>query len=141
MARIDWIELRLQNWARWVLMRGGGKLGFAAVDLGADADAGRDGYIGAAIPISDVEASETDDAVRRLYPGGLALTVVEHYTGRGGIKDKLTRLCCAEPTYHRRIDQAHQQLATHFLAAQDRQRAARERVEALQASVRPGGAA
>lgn len=137
MARIDWIEARLQNWARWSLVRGGGMLGYAGVNL-ADSDAGRDGYIGATIPIGDVEASETDAAVRRLYPGGLALTVFAHYVGRGGIADKLKGLgFISEATYHRRIDQAHKQLAEHFLAQQDRQRAERQRIEALQAKQRP----
>lgn len=137
MARIDWVEQRLLNWGRWLVMRGGsGSMGYASVAL-CDADAGRDGYIGAAIPTIDVEASETDDAVRRLTPGGLALTVIEHYAGRGGIKDKCARLACAEPTYHRRIEQAHRQLADHFLAQQDKRRAERERVEALQGGVRP----
>jgi len=43
MARIDWVETRLQNWARWRLARGGdGQLGYAAVSL-ADADGGRSG--------------------------------------------------------------------------------------------------
>lgn len=136
MARIDWIEQRLQNWARWKLMQGGGVLGYAAVDLqgvGSTAEP----WAAAAIPVSDVEAGETDEAVQRLSPGGLALTVIEHYTGRGGIKDKLARLCCAERTYHTRIDQAHRQLADHFNARQERQRAERARVEALQRGVRP----
>jgi hypothetical protein len=135
-ARIEWIEQRLQNWARWTLNRGGGALGFAAVDL-ADSDAGRDGYAEAAIPTSDVEAAETDDAIARLYPGGLALAVREFYVGRGGVKDKALRLCIGESTLYARVDQAHRQLAEHFLAQQDRQRAERARVEAMQTSVRP----
>jgi len=136
MARIDWVDQRLQNWARWKVQRGGGVLGYAQVQLSA-ANSGRDGYVSSAIPTSDVEASETDCEVNRLSPPGLMLTVTEHYVGRGGIKDKLLRLCCAEQTYHKRIDQAHQQMAARFLETHARQRDERYRVEALQAGVRP----
>jgi hypothetical protein len=138
MARIDWVEQRLQNWARWKLARGGdGELGYAAVNLHA-ADAGRGGYVTASIPISDVEASDTDEAVGRLYPGGLRLTVLEVYVGRGGIRDKAMRLACSEATIHARVDQAHRQLADHFLAQADKRRRERERVEATIAAGRPG---
>lgn len=136
MARIEWVEQRLQNWARWKIVRGGGMLGYAGVNLAA-AGGAREPWAAAAIPISDVEASETDEAVQRLSPGGLALTVIEHYAGQGGIKDKLQRLCCAEPTYHKRIDEAHRQIAGHILERQAQRRAERERVESLQATVRP----
>jgi len=91
----------------------------------------------ASIPISDVEASETDAAVARLSPGGLALTVVEFYVGRGGNADKCRRLAIAESTLKVRIGQAHRQLADHFLAQQDKRKRERERVEALQAGRMP----
>jgi DNA-directed RNA polymerase specialized sigma24 family protein len=135
MARIDWIEQQLQNWARWKLCSGSGVLGFASVDL-ADADAGRDGYITATIPTVDCEASEMNDAIERL-PSELKATVLEVYLGRGGMKDKARRLCCAPATIDQRIYRAHRMLADHFLAKQDRQRAERARVEALQRGVRP----
>jgi hypothetical protein len=135
MARIEWVDQRLLNWARWVASGGSGVLGYAGVNL-ADADAGRDGYASATIPISDVEASETNDAVERL-PSELKATIAEVYLGSGGIKDKLKRLACSEATLHRRVDQAHRLLADHFTAQDDKRRAERARVEALQRSVRP----
>ena len=132
MAKIEWIEQRLQNWARWRLRAGGeGPLGYASVELGGGANMGRSGYVEAAIPIGDVEAAETDSAIARLYPGGLRLTVIEVYTGRGGMKDKAKRLACGESTIHARIDQAHKQLAEHFMAQNDRFRNERYRLEAL----------
>lgn len=136
-ARIEWVEHRLQNWARWTLAAGSGGLGYARVDL-ADADAGRDGYVEARIPISDVEAAETDQAIGRLTPPGLALTVREVYVGPGGIKDKARRLCCAEATVHARIGQAHLQLARDLAERQRVREAERRRVELLQQGVRPG---
>lgn len=137
MARIEWVEQRLQNWARWRLCEGAGVLGYAAVNYADAVNGGRRGYVEAAIPISDVDASETDQAIRRLHPPGLALTVEEVYVGQGGIRDKALRLCCTEGTVHARIDQAHRQLATDLAAAQARRRAERERVEALQRRNRP----
>lgn len=138
MPRIDWVEQRLQNWARWVLMQGSGALGFARVNL-EDADMPREPWAEAPIPTNDVEASDTEEAVRKLNPPGLALTVREFYLGRGGIKDKCRRLCCGESTVYARIDQAHRQLADLLLADQQRRKSERARVEALQASVRPRG--
>jgi len=137
MARIEWVEQRLQNWARWKAIRGGsGSMGYAAVSL-ADADAGRDGYITASVPMIDVEASETDDAVQRLWPGGLHLAVLEVYLGRGGMRDKALRMCCTEQALHARITRAHFMLAEHFNAKAQRAKAERQRVEALQRSVQP----
>ncbi len=133
MARIEWVEQRLQNWARWKLTRGGvGNLGYAAVNL-AGANAGRDGYVTATVPTNDCEASETDDAVMRLYPGELRITVIEYYCGRGGLREKLARLCCAEPPLHARLERAQRLLSAHFAAREDAARAERARVEALHA--------
>ena len=140
MARIEWVEYRLQNWARWVLARGdSGGLGYSRIQLGQPEAGRRSLYVETKIPINDVEASATDDAVDRLYPPGLSLTVREFYTGRGGIADKARRLCCAESTIYARIDAAHRQLADALVDQQRRAKQERERVEALQAPAKPGG--
>jgi hypothetical protein len=132
MARIEWIEQRLLNWARWrVAERGGGALGYAAVRLG-DADGGRSGYITASIPISDVEAAATDDAVQGLSPRRLGLTLVVVYCGSGGMAEHAAQLACSVVTVYARVDQAHQLLAQHFRAADAGRKAERVRVEALQ---------
>lgn len=137
MARIDWVEHRLQNWARWMLTRGGGVLGYASVDLQAAGNGGsREPYESAPVPISDMEASDTDQAVQ-LLPGELRMTVIEVYTGKGGLADKIRRLCCGESTVHARIGRAHRLLADHWTARKDRQAAERQRVESLLASARP----
>lgn len=137
MARDEWMEQRLQNWARWKLMAGSGVLGYAAVNL-AQADAGRDGYVEARVPINEVDASETDRAVQQLHPPVLRLTVVAYYTRRGGMKDVTRQLACAEATVHARISQAHSQLATYLGEARRRADAERQRVELLQQRIRPG---
>lgn len=131
MARIDWVEERLQNWALWKVARGAGQMGYAGVDLGGG-NGGRSGYVTAAVPILDAEAAATDDAVTRLNPRGLYLTVQTFYCDAGGHKEKAAQLFCSVAAMYARIDQAHRQLADHFLAQQDRQKAERARVEALQ---------
>jgi hypothetical protein len=135
MARIDWIEHRLLNWQRWKLGAGGGGLGFARVNLLA-VHMGRDSYTEARIPINDVEASETDQAVDRL-PGELKATVIEAYLGEGGEQDHCRRLYCAKATLHARIGRAHRLLADHFSARTDRERQERQRVEAVIDAARP----
>lgn len=137
MARLDWVERRLQNWSRWKLNSGSGPLGFAAVDLSNPTPEVRDPFAEAAIPTLAVEASETDDAVQRL-PGELKATLLEFYTGRGGLADHLRRLVCAKATLYARLERADRLLAEHFNARDERARAERQRVEAVQASARPG---
>lgn len=138
MARIEAIEHRLLNWARWKLTRGTGVLGYASVDLTNPTPTMREPYAETPVPTNAIEAAETDDAVNRLHPGGLKLAVVEFYVGRGGVKDKARRLCIGESTLYLRVDQAHQQLSEHFLARDAKARAERRRVEGLQQAVRPG---
>lgn len=129
MPRIDWVEERLQNWARWWLGRRG-ELGYGSTNPLGAGGGGR--YREASIPIMDAEASATEDAIGRLQPAGLGLTVREYYVGAGGIADKAARLCCSEATVHRRIEQAHAQLAEDFRAQRERAQAERDRVERLQ---------
>lgn len=137
MARVDWIERRLLNWARWKLNSGSGPLGYAGVDLSNPTPEVRDPYTEAPIPTLGVEASETDDAVQRL-PSELKATVLEYYTGKGGLNDHLRRLVCAKATMYARLERADRLLAEHFNARDDKARSERKRLEALQATARPG---
>lgn len=135
MARIDWIEQRLQNWVRWKLMSGRGALGYASVNLAA-ADMPREPYADVPIPTSDIDASELDDAIERL-PSELKATVHEVYLGTNTMREKMRRLCIAEATLHARIGRAHRLLADHLAARQDRRAVERARVEQLMRSRRP----
>ena len=144
-ARIEWIETRLRNWARWRLTRGSGPLGFAAINLEkAAAGVRADPYADAPVPTNAIEAGETDDAVAKL-PGPLRTAVEVHYLEQAPgvrrrlatLEDKLRHLCCAKSTFYDRVDNAHRALAEHFAAREDRRKAERGRVEALHASARP----
>ena len=138
-ARIEWIEMRLLNWARWKLSQGTGGLGYASVNLANPTPGVRDPYAEVPVPTNAIEAAATDDAVNRLHPGGLRLTVIEVYVGRGGIADKARRLCGGESTVYLRVAQAHAKLAEFFNAKEASARDERWRVEALQRTARPGG--
>ena len=85
---------------------------------------------------SNIEASETDEAVKKL-PSELRATCEVHYLGNQTRRVKLQRLCITERAYDLRIEHAHRLLLGHFMARLDRQRAERERVEALQQGMRP----
>ena len=130
MAKVKWIDERLANWARWKLSEGSGSM--SHVNL-LTADMPRAPYAEAPIPITDCEASDTDEAVMRL-PGDLQMTVIEYYLGTGGLRDKLRRLVCSEATLYARIYRAHRLLADHFTAKKDKAQAERDRVEKLTSS-------
>lgn len=138
MARIDWIERRLLNWARWRLKAGSGAGGYAQVNLANPTPGIRDPYEAAPIPVLAIEASETDTAIGTL-PAELRSTLVEHYTGRGATSDQLRRLGIAKATLYARLERADRLLADYFNARDDAARRERQRVERLQAASRPAG--
>jgi hypothetical protein len=132
MARLEYIEHRLCNWARWKLGR---SISYASVNL-EDADMPRTPFADKPIPVTDCEASDTDDAVE-LLPRDLKDTVHEVYLGKGSDADRLRRLGVAKSTMHERVGLAHRMLASHFTNAGERARTERERVESLRATARP----
>lgn len=137
MARIEWIEHRLVNWARWRLSRGIGVLGYASIELGDALLEGRgEGYDAAPVPISDLDASDTQQAIDKLSID-LKETVEANYLSNTTFDRKLHRLGIAKQTFYDRIDSAHRQLASFFTEKSARQKAERQRVEALRDAVRP----
>lgn len=137
MARIEWIEYRLQNWSRWMLLTKLGGGNFARASTQERVDNGNGWDAPTVIPTNDAEATETNESVERL-PSELKATVLEYYLGPGGNRAHLRKLACTEATMYARVDRAHRLLADHFMARKDRAKAERERVERLAASIRPG---
>jgi len=130
MAKSDYVEQRLLNWALWK-MRPGGRLGHAAVNWSSLDTPTGSGYREAAIPVSDCEAADTDAAIKQL-PKHLQETVHEHYCGKHtDIPNQARLLGCSVSTVHARIDHAHRLLAAHFRDKRDQAQRERERVEAL----------
>lgn len=129
MARLEEIERRLLNWARWKCGPRIGGLGYASVNLTAwsrDEEEAK-----AKIPTLDCEAEETDRAVLSL-DSELRATVEVVYLSSGGMKKKAERLCCSEATVKARVWRAHRKISDWITDMQRARQQERERVELLQ---------
>lgn len=136
MARIEDIERRLLNWARyWALMEGGGG-NFASSDMTQERVDGGGWDAPTVIGTNDAEAEETERAVQSLEPG-LEAAVREYYLEGGSIKRRASSVGVSVATLYLRIEQAHRAIS-NWLSEQARARdEQRRRVEALRVSVRP----
>lgn len=83
MARIEWVRQRLENWARWVVQREACGTGYPrravfAREMGASASTDW-----TSLPINDVDAERTHEAVEgmRLQHSPLWLVLQCHYVG------------------------------------------------------------
>ena len=131
--RDEEMDRRLNNWARWKLGGGSGRLGYARVSPGMEPSAAR--YRQSIIPVDDAEADETDRAVHQL-PSDPRRTCEVYCLDPAGGARKAAQLCITEAGMYRRIERAHRELSTWFA---DRRRQADERraqVERMQASAR-----
>ena len=95
MARLEWVRLRLENWARWCQQGDGGGLGYptqsAFVRMGVPSAKDRD----SAIPILALEAAETDEAVKSLQLSQSHLYLVLTYTyAKGWPRDVVAKKMC-----------------------------------------------
>ena len=119
MARIDDIERRLLNWARWKHGAGAGGLGFASINPAALLGEDRDNFKEARIPTSDCEGEETDQAVKAL-PTELCETVHVVYLLGGGMAQKAKRLHVSDSGLRARISAAHRQISAWLAAKVER---------------------
>ena len=114
MARIEWVKQRLDNWARWKEREQRHGLGFytQSAFLRMALDSG--GYRDLSIPVDDVEARATDEAVQGLLGeyAHLHRTLVLIYLEDTGIRMAAQRLACAESTVKARLEQADLHIAT-----------------------------
>lgn len=65
MARIEWVRARLENWARWCQQQDSNGLGYPTQSPFARLG-GKGRRAEATIPVIDIEAAETDQAVKAL---------------------------------------------------------------------------
>lgn len=114
MARIDWVKQRLDNWARWKEREQRHSLGFYSQSafLRVAVDSG--GYREPEIPVDDVEAAGTDQAVQSLLGSHPQLhrTLVLIYLEDTGQQKAAVMLSCAVSTVKARLEQADQLIAT-----------------------------
>lgn len=135
MARIEEIDRRLHNWARWKCSPGTmSSLGYATIDY--TRWSGRAGTQDARIPTLACEAEETDRGVLAL-PSELRATVEVYYLHGGGMKQKARKLCCTEAAIYHRLDRAHRKLQQWLAELAERRQAERERVQQIVRVSRP----
>lgn len=127
MARIEWVDARLWNWARWKHGARSGGLGYASVNMsGVLSDRNPEPRI----PINDDEACTTEAALKTLLPE--VQRVVEEYYLRPGPVETIARdLGIGLSTLHARMDRAHRGIA-QWIGERERQAMVeRRRVEGL----------
>jgi hypothetical protein len=133
MARIEWVKLRLNNWALWKARDAGGGLGFASQAAFLEI-VNTTGYRESVIPIDDVDASVTNQAVeslrgprRHLYE---CLQCI--YPQDMGVIGAARHLGKAESTIHAQLDQADIALQLWFSERAERQEKSRKNYRAGQ---------
>lgn len=130
MARIEWVRLRLNNWALWKARETSGGLGWKtqAAYLTQVVDGG---YRESAVPVDDVDGGVTDQAVESLKPtrpelyDTLHVVYVSHpaYVESAPRTAQARLLGCSENTVSARLAQADRMLAAWFTDRQERQAA------------------
>lgn len=135
MARIEAIEERLLNWARWLDSSGSGLLGYASVNY-ERVEATRDRYREATIPITDDEARQTDEAVRALGEPFTRTLVVVYVTGRSQAHNE-RELGCGASTIKARVWESHRRLSMWFTERAAVAREHQARLQAMQQAARP----
>lgn len=125
MARIEAIRQRLENWALWSVRGAGGGLGYASVNVLASDTWSRGRYNGATIPVLDLEAEETDQAVKalRLSRSHLYVTLELVYIKGIGVRGAAKRMRRAEGTIHAQLGEADKAIQDWLSdKAEDRER-------------------
>ncbi len=129
MARIEWVAQRLENWALWHERKRAGGLGYATQAIFADGPAARGQVEGPRIPVLELEAAITDEAVEhlKLGDGHLYQTLRLYYLRGLGVKETARTMRRAESTIHEQLGRADRKLADWF---NDRPRVDRWRARA-----------
>jgi len=131
MAREDWIERRLDNWARWLTEGNRSSLGFPRQQAFARQMRVSQSADTAHIPIDDVEARDTHEAVENLRRVGQShLWLVVHCRLVGdpraphrlrrplGVKDTATVMRIAEATVYAHMKRAKGMIKAHLDAVE-----------------------
>ena len=116
MARIEWIKMRLNNWALWKARDAGNGLGFASQSVLLMEPVDRYREINIYSTIDSTDASVTHEAVESLKPGRQHLYDTLHciYLKDTGVKGAAVRLGKAESTIKANLDQADAALSKWF---------------------------
>ncbi len=122
MARIEWIQHRLRNWALWKVSGASGGLGFSrqAAFLAMHVDCNRE----SPLPIDDIDAEKMDRAVEslKLGKGHLHKTLQLHYIKGLGLKDVADQMGRALSTIKSHLEQADHALQEWFNLEADKRK-------------------
>lgn len=134
MARIEWIKIRLNNWALWKARESAGGLGFAKQSVLLSEAVDR--YRESVLPVDEVDAVTTNAAVESLRQGRghLYMTLQLIYVKGVGIKEAARQMSRAESTIKANLDQADHALREWFNAKAEADTARRAAMEALKRS-------
>lgn len=112
MARVEWIKRRLENWARWCASGESGSLGYPRQTTFARLSPSGGSNDGA-VPVSDLDASEMNDAVTALRWSQPHLHMVLTLTYVKGLPrhQVATRMARAESTIKANIEAADRAIA------------------------------
>ena len=128
MARIEYIKYRLNNWALWKAREQAGGLGFAKQSVIFPTES-NGGYRESAVPVDEVDASVTNDAVESLKGARQQLYDVVHAyylsLDAGSPSKVAQRLGKGASTISACLDQADTALSQWFRARTDKQAALR----------------
>jgi hypothetical protein len=124
MARIEYMRLRLNNWALWKVREASGGLGWSTQSVLLSEPAS--GYRESVIPIDDVDAEVTNTAVEALRPDRQHLydTLQCVYPQGQSLKAAAAALGVGASTISARLDQADMALMLWF---RDRREAAKSK--------------
>lgn len=124
MARVEWVKLRLNNWALWKVREQSGGLGWASQSAFCNEPKG--GYRESIVPVDDVDAELTNQAVESLkVPHAHLYTTLQCIYPHGiGIQATARQLFKVESTVKAYLDQADHYLAQWFRDRTERQHTA-----------------
>lgn len=114
MARIDHIHRRLVVWGAWRARREDSGLGYPKVNiLLSMGGGGASGYRETVLPLNEIEAAETDQAVEslRLVKSHLYVTLHHIYIGNKGVTGTARLMARSRAAINAQLDQADIDLA------------------------------
>jgi hypothetical protein len=127
MARIEWVQLRLNNWALWKARNASGGMGYAsqASFLAERVDNSR--YRESVVPVDDVDAAVTDQGVMAMKAAlpHLYETLSCIYLKDLGIKGTMSRLGRSQASVYAQLDAIDRWLQQWFHERREQQDAAR----------------
>lgn len=140
MARIEWVKLRLDNWALWRERESRGGLGYGSSSAFLIERVDNDRYRESKVPVDDVEAGVTEQGVQALRAANAPLYETLHcwYVRGLGVNGTMRRLGRGRSSVFADLDRADLWLSVWFTERHARHEAARRTYMAATAALGVG---